>query len=133
MDADLLRSQPVRIVNGPFITKQELDMRLSELELRLDKMGRTCEANHPASVFSGGTTESKWVETTIMAVREELSSLRKELLEITYDFNEFKNMIIEDEIEEEPAAKEAKTEAVTEEISSAQEMPSALEDDYYKI
>jgi len=68
-----------------------------------------------------------------LEVRKELSSLRKELLEITYDFNEFKNMIIEEEIEEEPAAKEAKTEAMTEEISLAQEMPSALEDDYYKI
>lgn len=133
MDRDLLNSKPVRIVNGPFITKQELDMRLSELELRIDKVGSTCEANHPASVFSGGTTESQWVENTIMEVRKELSSLRKELLEITYDFNEFKNMIIEEEIEEEPAAKEAKTEAMTEEISLAQEMPSALEDDYYKI
>ena len=95
MDRDLLNSKPVRIVNGPFITKQELDMRLSELELRIDKVGSTCEANHPASVFSGGTTESQWVETTIMEVRKEFSSLREELLALSYDFNEFKNMIIE--------------------------------------
>lgn len=125
MDRDLLSSKPVRIVNGPFITKQELDYALSQLRLEIDKVGSTCASNHPASLFSGGTTESQWVENTIMAVRKELSSLQQSLLELNYEFNEFKNMIIEEEIDEEPAAKESKKEENVElskdEISLAQE------------
>ena len=124
MEQLALRAQPVIITNGTFITKQELDLELSKLRDEIASVGRTCEANHPASLFSGGTTESQWVESSIMAVRKELASAQQDLLELTYDFEEFKNLIIEEEIDSEPAAKEAKTE--TTETSVASDIPTEI-------
>lgn len=121
MSSFALRAQPVFVTNGNLICREELDMSVAELTKRIDQVGSTCASNHPASLFSGGTTESQWVENTIMAVRKELSSLQQSLLELSYDFNEFKNMIIEEDMDdggdEEPAAKESKTEENAVELS----------------
>ena len=124
MEQFALRAQPVIVTNGPFITRQELQLELDLIREELRKNAEICEKNHPASVFTGGTTESKWVESAIMGLKTELATMQQNQLELTYDFEEFKNLFIEQEIEE-PSAKEAKTETsvasdIPTEISPAQ-------------
>lgn len=124
MEQFALRAQPVIITNGPFITKQELQLELDFMREELRKLSETCEKNHPASVFSGGTTESKWVESAIMGLKAEFATMQQSHLELTYDFEEFKNCFIEQELDSEPAAKEAKTE--TTETSVASDIPTEI-------
>jgi len=124
MEQFALSARPVYVTNGPFITKQELQLELDFMREELRKLSETCEKNHPASVFSGGTTESKWVESAIMGIKAEFATMQQSHLELTYDFEEFKNCFIEQELDSEPAAKEAKTE--TSETSVASDIPTEI-------
>lgn len=124
-----LSAKPVYVTNGPFVHREELELLLNDIRSKIDSLASDIQANAKASVFINGTPETKWVETAILSLNTKCDQFRQEMTELSYDFNEFKNDIIEANMEEEdpeatqeeeevPPAKEVKLD--TEEISPAQ-------------
>ena len=128
-----LSAKPVYVTNGPFVHREELELLLNDLRSKIDSLASDLQARDKASVFINGTPETKWVETAILSLTTKSDQLRQEMTELSFEFNEFKNDIIEaqldaegEEVEDEdatqeevvPPAKEVKLD--TEEISPAQ-------------